>query len=311
MINITELSQYYINEHKDKIFHTRFCVEGKCFNILYDYDKLDEINKFLSNFTEYFPYYVSNADLLEYADFKGGMKNKLLELSKKCWINPNVPKRDYKKNGIFGELFLDFYERIVKGSKLISTYASRRDFNSNGESKGFDNVFFRISGDNIEPIFAEAKFVENRSSAKKALLEDIKGVDSPDPKKRRIGHLTFNFLNDYIAFVIGKQSFFSEEDKTQLKPLFSKLNNVLMNGDGDFISFLIENDICVNCVFFAIFTDAHTSPKDYVEVYDAIENEAKQHLEKMGIHNYNIEIVFIPTLSKSVEIKRVIDEFYK
>ena len=122
------------------------------FNILYDYDKLDEINKFLSNFTEYFPYYVSNADLLEYADFKGGMKNKLLELSKKCWINPNVPKRDYKKNGIFGELFLDFYERIVKGSKLISTYASRRDFNSNGESKGFDNVFFRISGDNIEPI---------------------------------------------------------------------------------------------------------------------------------------------------------------
>lgn len=310
-MKINNLSQYYFDEHKDKIFRTRLCVEGKCFDILYNYDKKDEIQKFLTNFTEYLPYYVSNSDLLEAADFKDNIGAKLSELSKRYWGGPNIPDRDYKMNGIFGELFLDFYERIVKNSKLACTYVSRRNFNSDGESTGFDNVLFRVTNDGVEPVFAEAKFVATKSSAKSALIEDIKGKPAKGNQKEKIGHLTFNFLNDYITFVVEKQAFFSDEDKNILKPFFSKLNNVLMNGDGNFISFLIENDICVNCVFFAIFTDPHTSPMDYINAYDEIETEAKQHLEKMGFHNYNIEIVFIPTFSDSVDIKRAIDEFYK
>lgn len=35
---------------------------------MYDYDKKEEVEKFVSNFTEYLPYYVYPADVLECLD---------------------------------------------------------------------------------------------------------------------------------------------------------------------------------------------------------------------------------------------------
>ena len=141
--NLEKLKNYFCTEHEKKIFCTKLCVEGKCFDILYDYDKKLEIDNFVSNFSEYLPYYVYNADTLEWIDTKGDISTKLKEVSKKYWNGPNVPNRDKNVNGIFGEVFLDFYERIVKKAKLACTYASRRDFNSDYENKGYDNVLFR------------------------------------------------------------------------------------------------------------------------------------------------------------------------
>lgn len=305
------LENYYYNEHKDKIFCTKLCVDGKCFDILYNYDKKDEIGKFVSNFTEYLPYYVSNGDTLEYIDVNGKVSEKLSEFSKRCWGGPSVPKREAKVNGIFGEVFLDFYERIIKKDKLASTYASRRDFKSNNENKGFDNVLFKISEDNIELVFAESKFVANKSSAQSSLIKDIKGEPAVGEKKETPGHLTVEFMNDYITFVVEKNSFFSDSDKLLLKPFFKKLNDVLINKEGKFISFLIEENIKINCVFFAIFNNQSVNPSDYIDAYDAIEAEAKQQLEGIGFKNYSIEIVFIPTFSKSMEIKGAIDKYYE
>lgn len=79
-------------------------------------------------------------NILECLDLKGDIAKELSNLSKTCWSVPNVPSRDSKVNGIFGKVFLDFYERIVNKAKLASTYVSHRDFNSNYESKGFDNA---------------------------------------------------------------------------------------------------------------------------------------------------------------------------
>ena len=96
------------------------------------------IDKFVSSFTEYLPYYVYNADTLECIDPTGDVSANLAEISKKCWNGPTIPSREARVNGIFGEVFLDFYERIVRKARLASTYASRRDFNINSENRGYN-----------------------------------------------------------------------------------------------------------------------------------------------------------------------------
>lgn len=305
------LVEYFETKHKNKIFLTRLTVNGKSFHVLYDYDKKEEIEKFVSNFTEYLPYYVHPADVLEHLDEERDLSKQLLVLSKICWNGPIVPTRDTKVNGIFGEVFLDFYERIVNNAKLASTYASRRDFNSNFENKGFDNVLFLINNNEIEFVFAESKFVVNKSSARDSLVKDIKGESDSDDKKDSGGHLTKQFLNDYVTFIVEKNCFFSDDDKRLLKPFFSELNTLLAKGETDFVSFLIQKNIKINCVFFAIFKNSNTDPNYYCDCYDAIEKEAKAHLEDMGFTNYNVEIVFIPTKSDSMKIKGEIDGYYK
>lgn len=310
-LDLKDLESYFEVEHKNKIFCTRLCVDDKKFCILYDYSKKDEIDKFVSNFTEYLPYYVYNADSLESIDPQESIGKRLAEISKMCWNGPTVPKRDLKVNGIFGEVFLDFYERIVKKEKLASTYASRRDFKSKSENKGFDNVLFAINNNEIEFVFAESKFVANRSNANTALVSDITGTPATKDKPEVIGHLTLDFMNDYITFVVEKGAFFSDSDKKLLKPFFKELNDVLMNKGGNFISFLIEKEVKINCVFFAIFKCASITPADYIAAYNEIESTAKSHLENMGFKKYGIEIVFIPTHASSMEIKGAIDGYYQ
>lgn len=309
-LGVHQIEKHYIDEHEGQIFCTKLCVNGKCFNILYDYEKKDEISKFVSTFTEYLPYYVYNADTFESFDSKGDISEELKKISRRCWKGPIVPCRETKVNGIFGEVFLDFYERIVKKSKLAVTYASKRDFKSKSENKGFDNVLFSINDGKIGLVFAEAKFVNSKSSACSSLIKDIKGELACEGKDEVIGHLTQGFMNDYVTFVVEKNALFSDEDKTLLKPFLQELNCVLLN-DGNFISFVIEKDIRVECVFFAIFKHESVNPSDYIDAYDAIEAEAKSHLEAIGFKNYNIEVVFIPTKAKSMEIKGEINKYYE
>jgi len=309
--NLEQIEQYYSNEHKGKIFCTRMSLQGKSFDILYNYDKINEIEKFVSNFSEYLPYYVYNADTLECIDTTGDFSLKLFELSKQCWYGPNIPSRETKVNGIFGEVFLDFYERVVKGAKLASTYASRRNFDSNNENKGYDNVLFIIKPDSVEYVFAESKFVATKSKATEDLLIDIKGEPASGHKKEKVGHLTRNYMNRYITFIVEKGTYFSDEDKSILRPFINDLNNVLINEGRDFISFLINRNIRVNCVFFAIFQDQHFNPNAFISEYDKIEEEARRQLKNIGFTNYGIEIVFIPTSSKSMTIKGAINEHYE
>lgn len=306
-----DLEEYFETNHKNKIFFSRLTVDNKTFQVMYDYDKKEEVEKFVSNFTEYLPYYVYPADVLECLDLNSDVATKLSDLSRTCWSGPSVPSRDSKVNGIFGEVFLDFYERIVNKAKLASTYVSRRDFNSNYENKGFDNALFLINNGEIEFVFAESKFVSTKTTAKNSLLEDITGKPASGNTPEKKGHLTKEFLNDYITFIVEKNAFFSQEDKELLKPFFRELNTWLIQGKKDFISFLIQKNIKVNCVFFAIFKSNSTNPKDFIDCYDAIEKEAKNHLNNLGFTNYSVEIVFIPTQSESMMIKGEIDEYYK
>ena len=309
--NIQKLKQYFEIEHKNKIFCTRLTIQGKTFHVMYDYDKKDEINKFVSNFTEYLPYYIYTADTLENIDSNDDIKTELSRVSKRCWKGPSVPTRDKKVNGIFGEVFLDFYERIVNKAKLASTYASRRDFRSNNENKGFDNVLFLINNNSVEFVFAESKFVSDKIKARDSLIKDIKGEPASGNKNAIIGHLTKEFLNDYVTFIVEKNSFFSDDDKRLLKPFFNEMNKFLIQGNGDFISYLIQKNIKINCVFFAIFKNSSVNPIDYIDCYNAVDKEAREHLRNLGFTNYDVEIVFVPTSANSMDIKGEIDGYYK
>ena len=37
--NLEQLEMFYSSQHKERIFCSRLCVQGKSFDILYDYDK--------------------------------------------------------------------------------------------------------------------------------------------------------------------------------------------------------------------------------------------------------------------------------
>ena len=100
-----DLEEYFETNHKNKIFFSRLTVDNKTFQVMYDYDKKEEVEKFVSNFTEYLPYYVYPADVLECLDLNGDVATKLSDLSRTCWSGPSVPSRDSKVNGIFGEAF--------------------------------------------------------------------------------------------------------------------------------------------------------------------------------------------------------------
>lgn len=311
MDNINYLVDYYSKNYKDLLFFSKLSIDRKEYAIMYPHDEVDEVKKFVDNFVKYFPFYVWNEDQLEVLQLKKNVEDSLEKASYDCWNDSVVvPQRKIKMNGIYGEVYLDFYERIVKKNKLICTYASKRSFRSNDETKGFDNVLYIINDNKIELVFSEAKFVVSSSAATSALKEDIVGKHETVKSKAKIGHLTKEFLNDYISFIVQKNSFFSDVERATLRPFFRKLNDVLVNGDKDFIQYLIDNNIKVNCVFFAIFKSSKCTPLDLTSNYDQIKEQAESNLHDIGIYNYSIEIVFVPTFSESLKIKGDINEHY-
>ena len=305
-MDINTLLGHYNTYYKGRIFHTRLSIDSKNSAIMYTHDQIDEIGNFVEKFSKYFPFYVWNEDQLEMLS-ENYIDSELNRASGICWDDKVVvPHRHTAVNGIYGEVFLDYYERIIKGNKLVCTFAGKRPFKSNYEATGFDNVHYILGNSGIEFVFSEAKFVVDSSSATNELIKDISGKNTTSN-----GHLSKEFLNEYISFVVQTAAYFSSVERAQLKSFFSQLNNILVNGNKDFVQYLIDESIKVNCVFFAIFQSSKTTPDQLVDKYNSINEEAKQKLDSMGISNYSIEIVFLPTHNTSMAIKGAIDEHYK
>ena len=85
------------------------------FYIMYNYDYKEELENFKNEFLYYLPFYILNDDHLITINESNGIDNELkirsLAIKKK---NPITPKRLVENDGIYGELFLDFYLRIVR-----------------------------------------------------------------------------------------------------------------------------------------------------------------------------------------------------
>lgn len=307
MADIEELHEYFVSNIKDKVFFEKKSISGKSYVILYLHDIVTEVESFVETFVQYFPYYVWNEDQLDVLDISSGIKVALEKVSHKCWSSEIVPSRTTSTNGIYGELYLDFYERIVNERKLIIIYASRRSYANNQESKGFDHLGYLINNGKLEIVFGEAKYVSGASSARDNLLVDIRGkADGSE-----VGHLTKEYIEDFANFAVQKNQQFSEAERLELKALMRELNTNLVNGRKNFLEYIIEQDIKINVVLFAVFKSTYKTTERFESHYDELHKEAENALNSIGITNYSIEVVFIPTESTSMHIKEKIDEFYR
>ena len=228
--------------------------------------------------------YFSSLD--ENLDLDEQLKKRSKSIKEKSTV---VPTRAPESSGIYGELFLDFYLRIINAKKLILTYANKRSFNTNNETTGPDNVVYYIDESNcINVCLCEAKFVEGASNAKNALLEDVSGTST------KMGHVSAEYLNDYFQFIVEKGFNVELSDETIFRSFLFDLNGQLDNGN-NFVQILIEHDICVNFIFFAIFDSKKRRPEELEKYYEEIYNQCESNIQNIGIDNYKIEIVFVPT----------------
>lgn len=302
------LIKYYKDNHEKKIFHSKL-VDDKPAHIMYIYDYDKELKNFSTTFLMYLPYYVRSFDQLSTIKIEN-IDLELEERSKKVRVDKIVPQRKTEVNGLYGELFLDFFLRIVCKRKCLITYAKKRSFSSDAEAHGPDNVVYFIENGNINICFCEAKFVSGASSAKNNLIEDINGTPSIGGRNGKPSHISKAFLNNYIGFMVSQSFDVMECEKSLFLNFINDLNSKI-DISNDFISSLIDFDVCCNFIFFAIFDSTKKTPQKLINHYNDIYQEAEQKIKELNITNYKIEIVFIPTNSKPIEIKKEIDKNYE
>lgn len=304
-MEINKIIDYYNDNYSCKVFYGKLVHDDKEFYLMYIYNYQIEYENFSQTFLKYLPFYVRNQDQITALDETRDLETQLLNRSKSIWKDSKlIPNRQTKMNGLYGELFLDYYLRIVKKHKAFITYASKRAFASFQESKGIDNVIYYIDNNKINICFCEAKFVEGASNASNSLIHDIEG------DQNNIGHVSAEYLNSYFQFIVEKGANVDAADKAIIQPFINELNAKLDNGN-DFISVLINKDICVNFIFFAIFNSKKRKPGGLYDYYNLIHQKCEEHIKNIGFSNFKIEIVFIPTENKPIDIKKEIDKAYE
>lgn len=301
-----KLISHYESRYSSKIFMTRLKSSEKDFYVMYIYEFDKELEHFSDTFLKYLPFYIRNEDYFFALNDANDIDDFLISRSKSLRRNSKlIPQRTIETDGIYGELFLDFYLRIVNKRNAILTYANKRSFDSNYETTGPDNIVYYLdSAGGINICLCEAKFVGGAANAKNCLVEDIIGNATQN------GHITKEYLNDYFQFIVEKGSNISESDKKVFRPFLSDLNSQLDNGN-DFLSVIINHNVCVNFIFFAIFDSTKKFPDNLKDHYTEIYENCKTNVEKIGVKNYKIEIVFIPTTNNTMTIKQAMEKAYE
>ena len=312
-MEIDRLITHYKTNYSRKIFLNKLLGEMQHAYIMYVYDYDSELENFKKTFWHYLPFYVRNTDYFETLDENSDIDSQLLERSIRMRKNSKIiPHRKIEADGIYGELFLDFYLRIVNSRASLITYANKRSYASNQESTGPDNLVYYIDNNGEMNIcICEAKFVGGATNAKTSIIEDIVGDQAQSNNvSKKPAHVSEPYLNQYISFVVEKGCDVKEPDKSKFKTFFDDLNKQLDIGN-DFVSIMIEHNICINFIFFAIFDSKQRDPEKLKTHYEEIYNKCEQNVNIIGFKNYKIEIVFIPTEKSSMEIKSAIEELYE
>ena len=144
-MDINKLIAHYQNNYAHKIFLTRLADAMQHAYIMYVYDYNHELENFSDTFLKYLPFYVRNSDYFATFDESTDIDVQLVNRSKNMRRNSQViAQRKAQVDGIYGELFLDFYLRIVSSRNAVLTYANKRSFASNYESTGPEHANNRI-----------------------------------------------------------------------------------------------------------------------------------------------------------------------
>lgn len=293
------LKNYYYNNYRKLVFLIRkeMNTNSSCVMYLYDYNL--EFENFSRTFVYYLPLYADSYDLFRYYSISDDF---LLKKSKEIWKLSRFDK-DINTSGIYGEVLLDFYVRIVSKNEIFSVYASKSSYNNRSELKGIDTVGLEcINEDCFNFIFAEAKFVANLSNAKQELISDICG---------KSGHLNSLFLNDYYSFAMRHCSVNNNSHGKSAKKYIDNLNEKVCIDGMSFIEAVNFLNYKIKFVYFAVFASSYKDPSSITNHYDDILTAFYSTISSTGIKNYDIEIVLIPTNNVPKEIKKKMREAYE
>lgn len=308
-----DLISFFTANHVSKVFFERLSLTNGNPGLMYLYNTENELQNFRESFVTYLPLYINNEDFIDSMDITDDINDKLKKYSKRVWVESNImPHRQVNVNGIYGELFLDIYLRIVSRISMLISYASKRSFKSNYESKGIDSLGYTFNGTQIELYLSEAKFVKDKSAAKLDLLKDVRDGHSNTNGELIPAHLTKEFLDQYFGFVLAKDISCPNEDRTRIKSIFKEFNEKLnkLENPKKFTELLIEENIKIKFICFAIFNASERHPDSLSTMYDELIDAIRNQFTQIGITNYEIEIIFIPTINSSMTIKEEITKFY-
>mgnify|MGYP005772747111 CR=1 FL=1 len=304
MENIYRLKEYYKRVCSPLVFVNETSLENNK-NVkvyLYDFKTEEELSNFKKVFQEYLPFYVRNYDSIskyKISDDDEEISKMLVEKAKYIkFKSGSIPNRGVDKDGIYGEIYNDFYIRnIIDKDRLIS-YLSRRSYERpRGENEGIDIVGCGLKNDKLEITFSEAKFMTNIYSAKNNLILDTQN------------HLDKDFINDFMNFVIQRQGDIISERVATINEKINEFNDTIEDTGLTFIEVLNKLEVSVKFIYFAIFNNEHRDILFYEDKIQEIINSFNANIKKTNIKNYEIEVVFIPTFNTSMDLKNKMEEW--
>ena len=269
---------------------------------LYDFSTEQELENFKKVFQEYLPFYVMNFDVISLYDLEKDISRQLKNDAKYIYKSDITPDRKTGSNGIFGELFNDYYIKNIINKEIFLTYLSRRTYNSgNWENQGIDIVACEEVNKKLNIILSEAKFVGSLSRAKKELKGDISGEHE---------HLNKEYINGYMDFVVNRQFGLDKVRSEEVQRLINEFNAKRWNEKLNFIDCINKLGCSCQFVYFAIFKQSRDrNIKDFKESINEIVNEFNNKIKETEIENYSIEVVFIPTFNTSMDLKNKMEEW--
>lgn len=303
------LKEYYQSECRKLVFLEERTINPYSYIHMYIYEYKKELENFKDLFTKYFPYYVDNYSTIEVYKLDYDIAKELERQSKKEWYSSHFDERPIEKWGIFGELFMDFYVRIVTKNEVMLTYAAKKGYKDKNEFKGIDGLACSLNGEQLEIIFSEAKFVDNIANAKRALIEDIIGQYDKKGNLTKVGHLNQKEINNYFNFALKKQDAVSEVLKKKAVEKIQIINKKMME-DKEFIDIINEMGYKIRFVYFAIYKSNRKRPEEIFRYYSEIVDAFNKEITNTKIKNFNIDIVFIPTDNDSNVLKNKMVEMY-
>ena len=299
---LEELKRYFSLNCKNLVFSNEMTLENDVRAKMY-YVKADEItekNNYKKIFQEYLLLYARSYEKLRYFKRESDdLSVDLINYGKDTWNNDGIIiKGDINSAGIFGELFNEFYLNIVKNENILLTYSSRRGF-AEKNVKGVDVVGCTCENKMLTLIYSESKFVQSAYDAQKYLRDDIKG------KPTELSHITSEYINEFSSFLIDKNHSLYDDSTENMNIIINTIdliNDKIYNRETP-IAIFNELEVKIRFVFFAIYTDTKFTVLERENYYNNILLDFNEQIVKTGIEKYEIEIVFIPILNKSKEIK--------
>ncbi len=304
------LREYYEKHCAPLVFYGEQKLENNDFCKMYFLDTTNEkeLNNYKKLFQEYLFLYVrnydtfSNFDNLKDEHDEDKISEALYINGKKIWKEESlIITSDPITLGIYGELFDEFYLNIVKKENILLTYSTKNSFNSRN-IKGSDTIGAIWENDGLTLILSECKFYTDIKRASDSLIGDILGT------AKEKSHVTKEYINRYLNFVADKpHSIFSNnEDNKKIISMYEKINHDILNASDNITAIDILNKyrVKIRFDFFAIYSDSAYTPKERQQYYKNIVDAFNKQIIDIGVDNYSMEIIFIPTKNSSPEVKR-------